>query len=207
MTAQAQIFEEIYRDYLAQISETDFDSLAEKLLIRVEGDEAVIPFFGKPYRISEKGISDLSGKKPDHSVCVVLLKYLLLCPEQEPKEDEWLSYKDFRNAAPFAGAFVNTAERPIAGNFSGRLDELRKASGLLGGIPLKAELSYQLSMRFDALPRVPLFLLFNDADDEFPAECKILFERRAEKYLDMECLAMIGMALSVYLKKAQINNQ
>jgi len=199
---QAQIFEKIYKDYLSQISGTDFDAVAEKLLIQVEGNEAIIPFFGNSYRVSAKGISDMSGKKPDHSICVVLFKYLLLCPGQEPKEDDWVSYKDFRNAAPFAGAFVNNAERPIAANFSGRLDELRKASQMLGGIPLKTELSYQLSMRFDALPKVPLFLLFNDADDDFPAQCKILFERRAEKYLDMECLAMTGMSLSVYLKRA-----
>ncbi len=157
---QAQIFEKIYKDYLSQISGTDFDAVAEKLLIRVEENEALIPFFGNSYRVSAKGISDPSGKKPDHSVCVVLFKYILLCPEQEPKEDGWVSYKDFRNAAPFAGAFVNNAERPIAANFSGRLDELRKASQLLGGIPLKTELSYQLSMRFDALPKVPLFSAF-----------------------------------------------
>ncbi|MBW2248424.1 MAG: DUF3786 domain-containing protein, partial [Deltaproteobacteria bacterium] len=36
---------------------------------------------------------------------------------------------------------------------------------------------------------------------EFPAHCSILFERRAEKYLDAECLAILGMLLSVYLRK------
>jgi hypothetical protein len=35
-------------------------------------------------------------------------------------------------------------------------------------------------------------LLFNDKDDEFPAQCSVLFERRAQKFLDMECLAMVG---------------
>jgi len=28
----------------------------------------------------------------------------------------------------------------------------------------------------------------------------VLFERRAENYLDMECLAMVGMLLFEYLK-------
>jgi hypothetical protein len=53
----------------------------------------------------------------------------------------------------------------------------------------------------DSIPKVPLLLLYNDADDEFPAHCSILFERRAEKYLDAECLAILGMLLSVYLRK------
>jgi hypothetical protein len=56
-------------------------------------------------------------------------------------------------------------------------------------------------MQFNALPRVPVLLLFNDADDEFPAHCSLLFEGRAEKYLDAECLAILGMLLSVYLRK------
>ena len=45
-------------------------------------------------------------------------------------------------------------------------------------------------------------MLFNDADEEFPAQSAVLFERRAEKYLDMECLAMVGMLLFEYLKQA-----
>jgi hypothetical protein len=57
-------------------------------------------------------------------------------------------------------------------------------------------------MQFDALPKVPVVMLFNDADDEFSATCSVLFERRAENYLDPECLAMVGRCLFTYLKKA-----
>jgi hypothetical protein len=60
-------------------------------------------------------------------------------------------------------------------------------------------------MQFNALPKIPVLMLFNDTDDEFPAQCAVLFERRAEKYLDMECLAMVGMLLFEYLKLAVDN--
>lgn len=72
---------------------------------------------------------------------------------------------------------------------------------MLGGYQPLIKLSYELSVQFNPLPKVPLLLLYNDADDEFPANCSILFERRAEKYLDAECLAILGMLLSVYLRK------
>jgi len=52
------------------------------------------------------------------------------------------------------------------------------------------------------LPKVPVLLLFDDADEEFPAQCKVLFERRAKNYLDPECLAILGMLLSDFLNKA-----
>jgi hypothetical protein len=54
-------------------------------------------------------------------------------------------------------------------------------------------------MRLPALPRIPILLLFNGADEEFPARCPMLLDRRAGKYLDMECLAIAGWALSAYL--------
>ena len=43
--------------------------------------------------------------------------------------------------------------------------------------------------------RAPMLLQFNDKDEEFPAECRLLFEERAEAYLDAECLAMLGRHL------------
>jgi hypothetical protein len=46
-----------------------------------------------------------------------------------------------------------------------------------------------------------VLLLFNDADEDFPASCSVLYERRAERYLDMECLAMLGMMLAEGLKR------
>ena len=60
-------------------------------------------------------------------------------------------------------------------------------------------LPYDLALKIDALPRVPIFLLFNDADEEFGAECRLLFERRAAAYLDMESTAILGVMLSAAL--------
>lgn len=42
-------------------------------------------------------------------------------------------------------------------------------------------------------------MLHNDADDEFGAECSVLFERRVENYLDMESLAIVGWLFADYL--------
>jgi hypothetical protein len=49
---------------------------------------------------------------------------------------------------------------------------------------------------FKALPRVRIYLIFNDEDEDFPADCSLLFEKQAAQYLDMECLAMIGMVIA-----------
>ena len=195
------IFEKIYRDYLAQISGIDLKSVAERLGIDIRNDEAIIPFFGKLYRISVKGVFDLYGQRPPHSACVVLFKYLLLCPLEEPCGREWVAFRDFIDAAPFVEGFSNTSEHEIEKNFTGKLPDLEKACIISGGKSFEADFSYDLSMQFCPLPKVPVIMLFNDEYEVFRSKCVILFEKCAEKYLDMECLAIIGMHLAGQLIK------
>jgi len=195
------VYEQTYKDYLNRIAELDFSFIADTLGIKVVGDEAVVPFFGKRYRVSKKAITDPDGKQPHLSICVILCKYLLMCPLIEPLGGNWMAFKDFKDAAPLVNAFSNTVAGPMAETFSGRVPELEKCGKKMGGYPPGEEFPYDLCMQFDALPKVPLLLLFNDMDDEFPAQCGVLFEKRTEKFIDMECLAMVAMLFFEYLKK------
>ena len=202
MTSKSSVFMETYQNYLHQIAKIHMDSRSEKLGTTVEGGQMILSFFGQPYRISGQGIKDPSGKQPAIGISVVICKYLLLCPEIPSLDTEWVSYRDFKDAAPLASSFVNNTEGAIAHNFSGRLDELTGACEKLGGWDPDLALSYQLVRKLYPLPKVPVLLLFDDIDEEFPAQCKVLFERRAEHYLDPECLAILGMLLSDFLDKA-----
>jgi hypothetical protein len=193
---KAPIFEQIYQDYLAQLGQVDLQNIANKIGTEMKGDSILVPLFGQLYKISPKGILDPSGKEPIHSVKVVLCQYLLHAPATEPEGEDWVSYKDFKDASPFVGGFQNNTEKAIAKNFAGRLEALRKACLQLGGKDPGLDWGYQLSMKFDPLPHVPILLLFNDADEEFPAQCLLLFERRAEKYLDMESMAILAWLLT-----------
>lgn len=195
------VFKETYQNYLDQIGKIDLDSRAEKLGGRIIKDEMVLSFFGQPYRISSRGIKDPSGKQPPMGISVVLCKYLLLCPAILSLDKEWVSYRDFKDSAPLVHSFVNHTERPIARNFSNRLEDLAAACEKLGGKDPDLALNYQLIMKLYPLPKVPVLLLFDDIDEEFPAQCKVLFERRAEQYLDPECLAIMGTLLNNFLKK------
>jgi hypothetical protein len=198
---QAPVFDEIYKNYLAEVSAVDLSLAGERLGIEVDGDTAIIPFYGVPHRVSGKGVMDAEGRRPIHAVSVILCKYLLLRPKQEPPAaKEWLRYHSFKDAAPYAGGFRNTAEQPISKTFSGKLGDLKETSMALGGQPGDAPFNCDLAIKFPALPKINLFMLFNDQDEEFPADCTILFEEHADAYLDMECLAMLGMVLAVWLK-------
>ncbi len=201
MIGKSPAFEETYTRYLDQISAINFSLLEEKLGVTVEDNEVIIPFFGQPHKVSKSGIIDPSGKQPPLEVSVVLSKYLLMCPDVNPIEGNWVSYRDFKDSGPLTHFFLNSVEQPIADHFSGRLGELETSGKALGGFPPALELNYDLFMQFNSLPKIPVLLLFNDSDDEFPAHCSVLFERRAEKFLDAESLAILGVLLSAYLRK------
>ena len=113
-----------------------------------------------------------------------------------------MSFRDFRDSGPLTVYFAQEVERSIAKYFQGRIDVLLNAGRSLEGRFPPTDAVYDACIQFAALPKVPLLLLMNDADAEFAAQCSVLFERRAEQYLDSECLAMTGRLLFTILKRA-----
>ena len=203
---ESNIFKTHYEDYCRQIAELDFSSIKDTLGIESQDKEAIIPFLGEDYIISNKGIEDEFGNRPNYMVCVILSKYLLLCPDAPVVNNEWAALKDFRKLSQFTNlnVFTSDTEKPIVKRFSGRLEALSDASQKLGGKPCDLGLSYDFAMEFKLLPQIEILLLFNDRDDEFPATCSVLFQRQAEHYLDPESLIMTGMAFTQRLIKLSI---
>jgi hypothetical protein len=201
MEQKNPVFEQTCRRYLSEVAKIDFGRIEAGLGIRLRQGGAVIPLLETEYLVSREVITDPAGRLASAAVCVILCRYLLLCPAAVPPGLEWVSFRDFRDAAPLIASFANTVEGAIARGFAGRAAELRQAAEALGGRPPAELYRYDVSLVIPALPRVPLLLLFNDADEGFPAACSVLFERRAGGYLDMECLAMAGMLLAERLKK------
>ncbi len=202
MQTEETVFEKTYQNYLQKLREISFESIANDLGAKTEGKRIKIQLFINEYAVSVQGIADPAGKKPAHDICVILCKYILQCPDTPPKEHEWVSFRNFKDSGPLINYFTNDVERAIGAYFSGRLKDLKKASAALGGYATDLEVKYDLAVQFDALPKIPLVMLYNDADEEFSAKCSVLFESRAEKYLDAECIAMLGWQLFSHLKRA-----
>jgi hypothetical protein len=196
MTSKAPVFEKIYQDYLARVAGLDLTGKQDLLGIEVDGQTINIPFFNTTCSVSPENIVDHRGTRPPHSVCVILCQYLLLSPDRAEDDKQLVTYRDFKDAAPYVQGFDNTTQKPVSRAFPGRLAELESGCQHLGGTPCDIGISCDLSYMFKALPRVRIYLVFNDVDEDFPADCSLLFEKQAASYLDMECLAMIGMVLA-----------
>ncbi len=197
---KAPVFDEILKGYLYKVAHLEAkENLAESLGIFAGDGGYRIGFFDQQYTITKDNIVNTDDRNASHTVSVILCKYLLMCPDKPLEDSSLVTYKDFKDAAPYTGGFHNTAERPIVLKFTHNINGLEKRCLALGGEYFASEVSCELAMRFMALPKVPIILLYNDADEEFPAQATLLFQKNAASYLDMECLAMIGSALAHYL--------
>ena len=66
-------------------------------------------------------------------------------PLIEPLGGNWMTYKDFKDAAPLIHAFSNSVTKPLAETFSGRLAELEEAGKKMGGYPPNEEFPYDVT--------------------------------------------------------------
>jgi hypothetical protein len=192
MTNKSSVFKKHYEFYRQQIKDISLEDIADHLDVEFIENKMIIPFLGHSYKISRNGIFDQFGKTPLYPICVVLFKYILTNPKITFLESPWTSYKDFKDSGPLIGFFSNDVEKAIVKQFSGKTEDLKSACESLGGKNADMDISYDVSMQLTALPKIPMILLFNDADDEFPARCSVLFQKRIENYLDMETVALIG---------------
>ena len=200
MNDPSSIFEQHRQFYLQQLTRMNLASIPDKLGVTVRQQTITVPVFGQPIQVSSKRIDRPDGRPADYTTAVVVCRYLLQCPDAVPGQASWQSFRDFPDAAPLVGHFSTTVEQAIATHFTGRLEQLRNGAQRLGGQQPAMDLSYDLSAVIEALPRVPVLLAFNDSDEDFPAQCSVLFENRTHHYLDMECVAMLGSLLVKHLK-------
>jgi len=198
------VFKKSYEDYLCQLKKADSANWSSILAIEADEEKrlAKIPFFDELYEVSPAGIIDAQGGHPDYGICVVLLKYLLMCPQVVPIDSNWVHSREFKDTVQAQnGGMSDFATQKLSNLFAGELDLLTTAVGELGGKTLVSEFPYDLSVILHPLPRVPVILLFNDQDEDFPAKTSILYENRAHHFLDAECRVMVDWYLLTKLKK------
>ncbi|MDY6905875.1 MAG: DUF3786 domain-containing protein [Thermodesulfobacteriota bacterium] len=200
-TASKSVFKETYQYYLDRIQALDLAGLAAPLGVDVSGGEVAVKLFEMVFRISGRGIVDATEKRAPFEVCIMLANYLLQCPDETPSATDWVTYAGLKDSGPLTVFFKQEVERAIASAFAGKVDALKHAGHAIGGRVAETDIACDLAMQFPALPKVLLMLLFNDKDEEFSATSTVLFEQRAESYLDPECLAMLGRYLFTKLNK------
>jgi hypothetical protein len=148
-----------------------------------------LTYLGREVQVSfPDGDVYIEGERAGDVESVLILHYLVNARGGEPGED-WVSYRDLPGARYHYPTFRSEVEEPLSRGLAGKLDRLvtwakKRAlpSGKLG----------DFSFIWRVFPRVPLLFVFNDADEDFPAEMRVFFDSSAPNYLPTEDLEVLA---------------
>ncbi|ABW67339.1 DUF3786 domain-containing protein [Desulfosudis oleivorans] len=110
----------------------------------------------------------------------------------------WKGFGEFPNTISKIKNMKAQVETPLADTFKGRVDMLLVAARILGGRDMTAETgSADAAILFAPLPRVPVMLMFWDAEEAegFAAEARLLFDKTVTEHLDIESILFLSERL------------
>ena len=183
--------DQIINGYLTVIREQVNDDFIDILGLQKTGKGYRFNFFQRQILFEHQDFIDLSGEELSISVKKVLCKYLLRCPQQPlEKSGRLVTFREFTEESPLYYSFTENLSKIIEQTFSNQLRRLEEKSSQIYGMPV-SNTSCDFSVRFTALPRIPIILQFNDVDDTMPAKTTFLFHEDAVNYLDLTSLGSI----------------
>jgi len=178
----------------------DPGELARRGGLELDADRLKLALLGTRYTL---GWPDLVARNPDGEVCpdhlrVLFLDYLCMGDGSSPT-GTWIGYQELPDGAFYRQAFQGYSGDRLVRELGGDVDVFRRAAEAIGGEPFEmGDAGYV----FQALPNVPLAIVWWAGDDEFPASATVLFDEIAGRYLPTDGLALLGSMLCSRLRKA-----
>ena len=179
-----------------RISTLDWSAAGKRLGLVPRHRAIKAPLFGLSYRITPKGCFDEEGQQATTALELLLYRFVLDCPGALPPKDQCISFREIEGSGPLVAAFANNTHKIIAGHFADSPEALCGAACKMAGSIEQQNGGYDLSICFDALPGIPLYLQYNAADKDFPAYAGILFHRSTERHLGLQALFILGTYLT-----------
>jgi len=182
-------YEQIYETLIPKLSECNLLEAAERLGLSPQQNGALsVDFLGREYEISSRGINPTDGKSVNINNRSVLAYYTLSQGVGEPA----FSYVPISNfAVPGLFSNIKWMTDPLGKTFGGDYLIFSETMCKLGGVFDGKLRSDRYSWLLKALPKIPLQIIYNDGDDEFPCEVQILFDKNATRFMEFECLAFL----------------
>jgi hypothetical protein len=152
-------------------------------------DKLILPVLGKEILvdIGNHSLEYMSGGKRrsvEYPLLELLVLVYLLNAKAVPLDQELVTAKELKTAHFFQGPHELRVS-PLVSRFGRDRKAFQAAAASLSGVPQDlADAAY----RFPAFPRVPVYYLLWEGDDEFEARMSVLFDRSVEKQLSADAI-------------------
>lgn len=177
-------------------------AIAHACAVRFEGTNEsgtlTVPFLGSDVSLAWPELEmSPPTQLPDH-VLALLLYYFAISDGTEPTGVD-ISFAQLPSGEFYVQAFRGYTTEPLARHYAASAAALVDAVEAMGGVPEASPADR--AWRIPALPRVPLLLMWWDADDEFEARAELLFDETASHHLPTDGCAVLGSWLSAMLRR------
>ncbi|MCL2029652.1 MAG: DUF3786 domain-containing protein [Deltaproteobacteria bacterium] len=196
-------YEEIYLWQAAKLAGADLTGAAPALGLSVAGPGVVrASLFGRDYLVDRTGVRPADGGPANPSQLSLVAHYALSPGRGEPAY-EFLPLDRLSGPAPGrpgGGKALGLFDRALARIFDRDPEALAAAAARLGGRNLGRDPSGGLAWLFHPFPKVPMKLICHEADEEFPAGCRLLFDKSATAFMAFEALGFLAALLQSELE-------
>jgi hypothetical protein len=175
------------------LSEQEFKNISERSGFEVEDENCLrVPFLNRVFRVHFPDFEFSDQADADIEIPIqeqILILHYMLAPDAHPVAGQWVAYREIPGASFYFSAFIKRAIDPLKNVFGQNLNGLSKAAAILNGKPIELG---DVGFEFDVLPNVPMQVILYAADEEFPAEANILFDRSIGEILSPEDIAWLA---------------
>jgi len=171
-----------------KIKGLDLKSISKRIGAEVEGDTIVVKLFGMPYKIAKDGsITTEFYKNP--WIEILLLHYVNSTGGPEPK-GEWVAFSELKSGMIKSSSFRRDCEQPLKELFDRDFKKTEQMLLRFGAKRQKME-GASFGWYLKALPKIPVLILYWQRQDDEPSQLKILFDKTADTFLDVESLIFL----------------
>ncbi|MFQ5964989.1 MAG: DUF3786 domain-containing protein [Candidatus Scalinduaceae bacterium] len=154
------------------------------------GESIRLKMMNKLYEMRKEGLYENNKYCNDSWTKIIIYDYVRR-KGNKPLAGDWVMLGSFSNTASHVKAFQRKAEEKVAEIFNKNIDGMKTRCKEMGGIEEQGKMKADYICRFDLLPRIPLYLCFWEADEEYQASCKLYVDISAEAHIDIEYLAYL----------------
>lgn len=197
-------YEQIYEGLLPKLRECDLAEAAQRLALPIQPDGTLlVRFLGREYEISACGVNPTDGQPAHVNTRNVLAYYVLSKGAGEPAFSN-VPISHLTGSKLVFSSNINWMTAPLGKRFGEEYPAFGEAMVQLGGAFGGRLSAGGSSWLLNALPKIPLQIVYYEGDDEFSCEVQILFDKNASRFLEFECLAfMQGCVVKALMNAAR----
>ena len=198
-------YDRIYSDLLPELSRCNLAESAARLGLKLlPSGEVAAELCGREYLVTNQGVEP-ADRQPVNVNHRSVLAYYILSKGSGEMEQSWVPLN--RLSGTIDGQKTHDKGmllQPLLRELGNDYARFHYAASKLGGVPEPNSDDGARVWSFRVLPKIPIRVRFYEADDEFPADIQLFFDRSARKFLEYECLAFLtGCFVDSLLKAAR----